>query len=406
MAAPTKSAPRELLPFQIVMAVTAGAIGGIIALLGELRDDFGFSDTEIGFIVAAGFLAAFVAQATLAQYADRGYGREMVTIGVAVSAVALFGMLIVDDIVLWVLSRALLGFAGGLIFPGLRRAATVLDPTKVGENLGRLVVGEVVGFMFGPVIAALLAEVGGIRLPFLVFAIGMVAFLPFAVRLPRDTGQLDQTGRRSSFDLLRNRRLQGGLLLVMGYFALIGSFEAVLPLMFRDRGGSTLDTGLAFTLLALPIAVVSTFAGRTADRVGPPLVATAGISFVAVVTMSYGFLPGLVIPIIVMTLVGVADGFGFLAAQITISRAVPEERQAGALGLMGAVEVLGAGIAAIPAALLYEHSGEELTWLVAGGWTLAMVALAWTRLRGTAPANTSGAEIAWTPLDRHPTPSD
>ena len=76
------------------------------------------------------------------------------------------------------------------------------------------------------------------------------------------------------------------------------------------------------------------------------------------------------------------------------------------LGLMGAVEVLGAGVAALPAALLYDATGEELPWIVVGIATLSLVALAWTRLRGTEPLSHGGDDIDWTPLDRHPTPTE
>jgi len=79
---------RDLLPFQIVIGVTSAGIGGIITVMGEVRDELGLTDAGIGIIVATGFLAAFVAQISLAQYADRGHAREMVVVGVALSAVA------------------------------------------------------------------------------------------------------------------------------------------------------------------------------------------------------------------------------------------------------------------------------------------------------------------------------
>lgn len=387
MARPlSRTGSRELLPFQIVMGVTAGAIGGIVAVLGELRDAFDFSETAIGITVASGFLAAFVAQVALARYADRGYARQMATIGIALSAIALLVMVVADDVLVWALSRGALGFAGGLTMPGLRRAATVLDPENVGENLGRLVVGEVIGFILGPVISAGLVEVGGIRAPFAVFAIGMVLFLPFVMRLPRDRGKLDESGRTNSFDLLKVRRLQGSLILVGGYFILIGAFESILPVMFQDRGGGSTETGLAFTALALPIALVSPLAGRTADRLGPPRVAMTGMTVVGVAATFYGFLPGLLLPIILMAGAGVADGFGFTAAQVAVSRSVPEDRQAGALGLMGATEVLGAGVAALPAAMLYGSYGARVAWAVTGVTMLLVLAIGWLRLRGTEPA--------------------
>lgn len=390
------SSRRALLPYQIVFGVTSAAIGGIIAMLGELRDELGFTDTGIGLIVAVGFLASFVAQITLAPLADRGFGRQMAVSGVMLGAAALVVMVFADTITLWVAARAALGFGGGLLLPGIRRAATVIDPARAGENLGRLIVGEVIGFTIGPVVAAVLVEIGGIRLPFIVTAIGMLIFVPVTARLPDDQGR--RTGRvEHSFDLLRLRRLQGALTLVFGYFILLGAFEVVIPLLFQDRGGGVLETGLAFTIFGVPIALVSTHAGRTADRLGGAKVAMIGMTVAAGVTASYGFIPGIWPLIAVMTVAAVADGYGFTAGQVAVSRAVPEERQAGALGLMGAAEVLGAGLAAIPSAVLYETSGVRTTWLVIAGASLACLGIGALRIRGTDPIISTPP-----PTERHP----
>lgn len=395
-SSPPGSSKRALLPYQIVFGVTSAAIGGIIAVLGELRDELGFSNTGIGLIVTVGFLASFVAQITLAPLADSGFGRQMAVGGVVLGTAALVVMTFADDITLWVAARAALGFGGGLMLPGIRRAATVLDPARAGENLGRLIVGEVIGFTLGPVVAAVLVEVGGIRLPFVVTAIGMALFVPFVARLPDDGGR--RTARvEHSFDLLTLRRLQGALVLVFGYFLLLGAFEAVIPLMFQDRGGGALETGVAFTIFGVPIALVSTHAGRTADRLGGAKVAMVGMSVAAAVTATYGFIPGIWPLVSVMLIAAIADGYGFTAGQVAVSRAVTEERQAGALGLMGAAEVLGAGLAALPAAAIYEASGARATWLAVAGASLVCLAVGGIRVRGTEPVT----EVA-PPVDRHP----
>ena len=391
-SSPSTKLRNELLPYQIVIGVAAASIGGIVAILGELRDELGFEDSEIGVLVTAGFLAAFLAQVTLARYADRGYGRQMATAGVALSAAALLTMVVADDIVTWTLARGALGFAGGLIMPGLRRAATVLDPERVGENLGRLIVGEVTGFLIGPMLSALLVEVGDIRTPFLVMGLGMVLFLPVVWRLPPDRGEIDEA-RRSSYDLLRIRRLQGALLVIFGYFSLIGAWESVMPVMFKDRGGGSMETAIAFTLLAVPILFLSPLAGRTADRVGPPRIAVAGMAVVALGTTTFGLLPGLIYPVILMVIFGIADAFAFTAGQVAVSRAVPEQRQAAALGLMGAVEVLGAALTALPAALIYDSHGEKAAWIASGLFAFAVVMVGATRFRGTEPANQATPEI-------------
>lgn len=383
--APAKSAARAILPYQIVMAVTMGSIGGIIAVLGELRDELGFADSEIGIIVTAGFLASFVAQIALSPFADRGFGRQMAIAGTVLSGAGLVIMVFADTLATWTLARAVLGFAGGMLMPGIRRAVTVLDPERAGENLGRLVIGEIGGFTGGPVVAAVLVEFGNLRLPFAVFAVAVFLFVPFVVRLPTDTGR--KTERTvSSFGLLKIRRLQGALILIFGYFLLIGAFESVVPLMFKDRGGGALETGAAFALFSIPIVLVSTHAGKVADRASGATVAAIGMGISAAFTAIYGIVPGLWPVIGTMMLIGVADGYGFIGGQVAVSRSVTEDRQAGALGLMGAAEVAGAAVWAFPAASLYERGGASLVWFTTSAMSLLLLAVGWSRIRGTQPA--------------------
>lgn len=391
----TTSKPKQtkspgLLPFQLVMAVFSGALGGIIAILGELRDYFDFSETSIGIIVSAGFLAAFVAQVGVGAQADRGRARIMVIAGVVLALASVLIMTVAQQASVWILARALYGFGTGLVFPGLRRAASVLDRDRVGENLGRLIVGEVGGFLVGPVVAGFLVYLGGIRLPFIVLSVIMAIFLPFVWRLPADNGEIDKSPRLLAIDLLKRRRLVASLTLVAGYFLLIGGFEAVLPVMYNDRGASSLVTGIAFSSFALPLMLVSTKAGRLADRVGPPRLAIGGITIVALTAALYGILPGYIWPAVLMLFGGFADGVGFTAAQVAVARAVPESRQAGALGLMGATEVLSAGVAAVPASLAYQHLGAELTWLGLSAATLTVVILGSVLFRGTQPVERAG----------------
>lgn len=365
-------APPSLFPYLVIIGLVAAAIGGIAALLGDLRDDYGFSDAAVGVIVASGFAAALVAQLTLAPLADRGHARSMVTAGLALSALAMFGMAFSDQLWQFIVTRSALGFGGGLILPGVRRAAIVADPEHVGKNLGKLVAGEVTGFVLGPALAAALAEIGGLKLSFGAFGAAMVIFLPFAMRLPQDRGAMDDRKRRA-FDLLADRRIVGSLLLVAGYFALIGAFEAVIPIQLRDRGASTLEIGLAFTLLALPIVIAGPIGGRLADRVGAVRVAAAGMGISASLMILLGIVPGVVALIGVLMVIGIADGFGFTAGQLLVSESAPEERQAGAMGLLGATEVGAAGLAAVPAAAIYSAIGASV-WIVLAIAMLAVMA--------------------------------
>lgn len=369
----TRSRPPRLFPYQVVLALAAASVVGIAALLGELRDEFGVSDVAAGLLVGIGFLASFVAQVTLAPLADRGRGRRLIQAGVALSCVALFGMAVFDSYAGFLVSRAALGFGVGMIIPGVRRFAVVLDPTRVGENLGKLIAGEVIGYLLGPIIAVGLVEVAGLSFSFAVFgaALGCCSLL---LRLPPDSGRLDVTGSRS-LSLLRRRGLVGALLLMGGYVFPFGALQAVLPLQLTDDGFEPMTIGLLFTALALPIVIAAPIGGKAADRFGALRVAVVGMALVCLAVSALGSVERTGVLVLLMVLVGAADGFGITAGQTVVSGTVPEDRQAAALGLMGATEVLVAGLVTIPSALIYSQLGKTTLWVTTAIATLVVVLL-------------------------------
>lgn len=388
----------SVLPYQLVIAVEGAAIGGVFALLPEIRDTFGLSDTGVGAIAAAGFLAAFVTQLAVAPLADRGHAPTMIRVGLVGSALSLVWFTLGDELWELVAARAALGAAGGMMIPAIRRAVVTADRTRVGANLGRLASFEVGGFVLGPAISGALAEVGGLDLPFLVMAAITAAFIPYAMTMTTDPGERDERARLA-FDLLGRSQLVGALLIVAGYFSLIGAFDAVVPLQLEDRGADTVTIGLAATLFALPIAVLAPRGGRFADRKGALLVASVAVVTQSIMTTAYGIVPGLYPLIGYLALLGIIDAFGFPAAQVLVAESVPEERLAGAQGLMGATEVGMAAIVALPAAAIYEHAGEEVVWPIVAGLMLVLT------LSGTWLQRRSRRAEGAPPADHHQSPT-
>ena len=50
----------RLLSYYLAQGLCMGSLGSVITLLGDLRDEFGLSETQLGLIVGAGFFTAFV----------------------------------------------------------------------------------------------------------------------------------------------------------------------------------------------------------------------------------------------------------------------------------------------------------------------------------------------------------
>jgi MFS family permease len=388
------SAPRPggLWAFLAVVFVVGAALGSIGALLGRLRDDLGFSNAGAGTAVAAGFLAAFAVQLLVAPQADRGRARLLVLSGLGLGAVAGVLLAVADDLVPFVAARTLLGVASGLILPGVQRIVSNLDPARVGTNLGRLVAAEVAGFVVGPVLAAVVADASTLDAPFWGLAVVLALLVPVVARHARDTGPVRTSGS-TAFDLLGNRRLVGGLVLMAGYYVLLGAFESVLPLQYTDLGVGLLGLGIIWGVLGVPIALTAPLGGWTADRFGAVPVALVGMAAVGLVSSLLGVWPSVAVVTALMFVAGIAHGFGNTAAVTVIARAVPEHRRGSAFGLMGAAQLGSAGAVAAPAAWAYGAFGAGPTWVLLAVLMASTLAVGGLLLRSTGQRRTTvGAE--------------
>ena len=81
----------RLLSYYLAQGLCMGSLGSVITLLGDLRDEFGLSETQLGLIVGAGFFTAFVTQITLGRVADRGHAPLMVRIGLVAAGASMIG---------------------------------------------------------------------------------------------------------------------------------------------------------------------------------------------------------------------------------------------------------------------------------------------------------------------------
>ena len=120
-----------LLPYCLVSGSMTLGYGSIYTLLAALRDRFGFSGTQLGLIVAAGFMAGFAAQLFLARHADRGRAALMVRGGVIIAAFAMLASAAATQFWAFVLAAQALGreravrpAPGAPVLVGERRSST------------------------------------------------------------------------------------------------------------------------------------------------------------------------------------------------------------------------------------------------------------------------------------------
>ena len=369
---PSKTGP-SLAPYFLILFGSSAGLGSIIVLLAEIRSELGFTDTGIGLAIAAGFAAAFVANISMAPHADRGRAPAMLRGGLALGVVGMVVLAVGQDLWHYVLGRAVFGFALGTAGPAARRTVIVADPTNLGRNMGRLGAWDVGGFVAGPMIASLLAGIGGFRFTFWSMAVALATLLPVSFRAQPDTAARDEEGLGLK-GLLRIRRLVGAFFVVAAYFVFIGAFEAVWVLEMDTRGATQTTLAVGITLAALPIALLSPLGGSLAQRYGARRWAIGGLASITLLTTFYGVVPGVAALVAITMATSVMEGFTFPSAPMLVAAAVAENRQASAQGLMGAVEVATAAVAAMIIAMIYDSHGDLTAWIVTAS-TMAILLL-------------------------------
>jgi MFS family permease len=357
----------------VLAACLSSGYGVLFTVVGDYRDRYGISESMIGWIIGAGFIAGFVSQVVLAPIGDRGRARAVVLSGVLVNAVGLVMMGLGDDATTIMAGRIVAGLATGAAQPSIRRIVVVSAPDDLGRNLGRLLSAGVFGFAFGPALSAVLVGPFGLAAPFLVIAGGSLVTVAVTARVAVQEST-DGGGRRLvAIDLLRIRPLVGAIVLGGAVYLMIGVFDALWDVVHADLGTSTWLANLGVTLFAAPLVVLAPVGGRLAQQVGPFPVAAAGLVITSTFIASYGYLPTGTWIFAVAMVHATTDGLTIAASGVAVGVTAPAERQAGAQGLLGAAQALSAGVAAVVSGALYQAAGRATAYTTGAVLMVVMV---------------------------------
>jgi MFS family permease len=367
---------RALVPYFLLSAVLSLGYGSVVTLLAEIRDRFDLTNTEVGFIGGAGFLAGFVAQIGLARYADRGHAARMVRIGITLAIVGVIMCVFATDLWQWILARIALGLGSGMVSPATRRVVIARDPDRVGANLGMQGAFDITGFVVGPVLAGVLAEVVGFRSPFVVLAFVYFGLFALVARLDLSAGAVSGA-RRSVRALLRRPPMQAALFASIAFYITVGMWEAVMSPLLSDLGAEVWLIGVSFSLFTVPMIVLAPKGGRLAQRRGPMNVVVFSIFGATICTFLYGFVP-LWLLLVVSLVHACADSFTMPGNQIAVAISSPPDQLAAGQGLLGSVGLLVAGAMGLIGGALYDHAGRAwLFTLTAAGMVVFLVLARW-----------------------------
>jgi MFS transporter, DHA1 family, multidrug resistance protein len=347
-----------LLPYCIVAGSMSLGYGSIYTLLADLRDRYGFTEAQLGYIVAAGFFAGFATQLALARLADRGHAALLVRGGIVLAMGAMIGSAVATEFWAFLVARLLLGLGSGAVGPAVRRIVITREPDAVGANLGRLAAFDVAGFVLGPLVAAVVAEVLGIRAPFVVLAGVFVLVFVLASRLDLSAGVAADHAGRALRALLARPAIQATLGASVAFYLTVGMFEAIWAVLLRDHGAETWLIGLTLSMFTVPMIFLAPIGGRAAQSRGPLRVVGISIGVATLCTFSYGVLPALWMLLVVSLVHAVADSFTMPSNQVAAALGSPPEHLSAAQGLLGATGLAAAGLTGLVAGFVYEEAGR------------------------------------------------
>ncbi|MFN4001294.1 MFS transporter [Microcella sp.] len=397
---------RLLVPSVVTaMVLLSSASFVIFPLIPALQGSLGVSTAEIGYLAAAGFASALVAELLVAPAADRGHARLMAVIGVIMVAASLGLSAIAVEGWQLIAGRAVGGFGFGIFVIAASALIVRFDHRRSGELLGRLGAAELAGIAVGPLASGLALSFAG---PSAILAVSAVvvllALVPVLVGFREasasafrgddphpttggiaagvigfDGTDADRTLRfgasapRTSLDLLRSPRIIGIVLLYAAVMVPTGAYDGVWPRFMADIGAGPVLTAASYALFAVPYVLVAGWAGRLADRRGGVSAYTRGLLILLPIVTLYGFVGNPFIATGMGFVESTGQALAFIGAAAAMAHAVDPARAGSAQGLLRGIGLAAATIAAGVSGLAYEAGGALLLF---GGTAIAVAVIA------------------------------
>lgn len=378
------SEPTSRPPLPLIFSIT---ITGILAntLVGpaipDILEAFDQPDSRAGLFVAAGTLPGIVMAPVIGVLADR-FGRRAVLVP-CLTAFGVFGLLsaLAPTFAILLLLRLLQGLgSAGLInlavvlvgdyWTGLERARLV------GQNAAVLTLSLAV---FPPV-GGLLTELGGWRLSFAPYAIGLATAVLIFRRLDparptQGTTLREQLGGASI--AVRHRDVLGSISIAVVMFMLIfGLFLTVLPIhLEREFGMGAGPRGLVIAAPALTSTIAALRLGWMRARFGAVrLIVGASVLF-SVAFVVIGLAATLPLLIVGAMLYGFGEGLFIPTLQDVVSGASPPAQRGAVVAVFVGAARAGQTIGPLGASALLGAVGTGATFVVGGGLAASLVVI-------------------------------
>jgi multidrug resistance protein len=364
-----------LLVVFLTVFVDLLGFGIVIPFLPMYAQDLGATGLVAGLVLSTFSFMQFLFAPMWGRLSDRLGRRPVLLVTLAGGALSYVLFAFARDLGTVFAARALAGFFGANIPVAQAYVADVTTPENRARGMGLLGMAFGLGFVFGPAVGGLLAEVAIWAPGAAAATLSGTAFFLALFRLPEslapEVRSLAST-RRAHPILFLGTALRtpavGGILLL--FFFLVAGFvhlEFAVPFLLRDRFDfDKKDVGLVFVFIGLCMAFAQGFLfRRVAARFGEPRLLRAGPVAIAIGMQLYWILPAWPMLLPAIALVAVGMGVSNPSIPSLISKRTPPDVQGQTLGLSQSLGALARAVGPFLAGWLYDD------FKVAGGWSYA-----------------------------------
>ncbi|MBH5319062.1 MFS transporter [Paenibacillus sp. GSMTC-2017] len=271
----------RMMLLMVNMFIAMLGIGLIIPVLPEFLREFDAGGKTAGYLIAAFGITQFVFSPIAGDLSDK-YGRKlMIVLGLSLFTVSNTIFALADHVSWLYISRLIGGIGAAAMIPSmLAYVADITTEENRGKGLGMLGAAMSLGFVVGPGVGGLLAELG-VRAPFYVSAavgalaaIGSLLFVPESLALESRMAARAVKEKRENIvkQFAKSFKASYFILLVLIFTLTFGliNFEAIFPLFVDAKFGyTTLQISIVITVGALAGTIIQAmFIGKLINKFG------------------------------------------------------------------------------------------------------------------------------------------
>jgi MFS family permease len=277
---------RLVVLLSTIVALDITFFAALVPLLPHFVSSYGLSKGEAG-VLSAAYAAGVLAASLPSGFVAARFGpRRAALVGVSITAAASFGFAFADDA--WTLGAARLfqGIGSALSWAGALAWLVAAAPReRRGQLIGTTMGAAVFGALLGPVVGAI-ATVAGVSATFAgigVLGAGLAAWVAATPGVPAQPQAMSELFRRA------DRRLAGGMWLLVLPALLFGVVAVLVPLRLHDGGWGGVAIGAVFLVTAGIETLLNPLLGRFTDRRGRLLPIRVALVASAVVSVCFAF---------------------------------------------------------------------------------------------------------------------